>query len=63
MCIPILGAGTTRFDDKLLTQQELLDIIVASYKLSSHKIKEPNQLHIVCKKREGFSLNRVGETL
>ncbi len=63
VCIPILGAGITRFDDKQLTQQELLDIILASYKLSSHKIKTPHQLHIVCKKRDDFSLNRIGETL
>lgn len=63
VCIPILGAGITRFEDKLLTQQELLDIIVASYKLSSHKLKQPYQLHIVCKKADGFSLNRIGETL
>lgn len=63
VCIPILGSGITRFEDKLLTQQELLDIIVASYKLSSHKLKPPYQLHIVCKKADDFSLNRIGETL
>ena len=63
VCIPILGSGITRFEDKLLTQQELLDIIVASYKLSSYKIKPPYQLHIVCKKSDDFSLNRVGEKL
>lgn len=63
VCIPILGSGITRFEDKLLTQQELLDIIVASYKLSSHKIKPPYQLHIVCKKSDDFSLNRIGEKL
>ncbi|MDE4541251.1 macro domain-containing protein [Thermoanaerobacterium sp. R66] len=63
VCIPILGSGITRFEDKLLTKQELLDIIVASYKLSSHKIKPPFQLHIVCKKSDDFSLNRIGEKL
>lgn len=63
VCIPILGSGITRFEDKLLTQQELLDIIVLSYKLSSHKIKPPYQLHIVCKKGDDFSLNRIGEKL
>lgn len=63
VCIPILGSGITRFEDKLLAQQELLDIIVASYKLSSHKLKPPSQLHVVCKKGDDFSLNRIGETL
>lgn len=66
VCIPILGSGCTRMDGvsgASLTQQELLDIIICSYKLSSHKIKSPYQLHIVCKKREGFSLNKIGENM
>lgn len=63
VCIPILGSGITRFEDKLLTKQTLLDIIVASYKLSSHKIKPPYQLHIVCKKGNDFSLNKIGNNI
>lgn len=63
VCIPILGSGITRFEDKMLTQQELLDIIVASYKLSPYKLKPPCQLHIMCQKTDDFSLNRIGETL
>lgn len=56
--MPILGSKITRFD-KELTQQELLDIIVSSYRLSSKKLREPYKLHIVCREREGFSLNDV----
>lgn len=56
--LPILGSRITRFD-KDLTQQELLDIMVASYRLSPKKMKNPNILHIVCKKRDGFSLNEI----
>lgn len=66
VCIPILGSGMTRMDGASgasLTQQELLDIIICSYKLSSHKIKFPCKLHIVCKKRADFSLNKIGESL
>ena len=63
VCIPVLGAGLTRIGDKILTQQELLDIIIASYKLSSHKLKLPCQLHIVCKRNDNFSLNKIGATL
>ena len=63
VCIPVVGAGITRMDGALLTQQELLDIIICSYKLSPHKIKSPYQLHIVCKKREDFSLNKIGENM
>ena len=61
VCIPVLGSGVTRFHGSSLTQQELLDIIIASYKLSAYKIKSPYILHIVCKKRDEFSLNKIGE--
>lgn len=56
--MPILGSRIVRFD-KELTQQELLDIIIGSYRLSSKKLREPCKLHIVCRKRDGFSLNDV----
>lgn len=50
VCIPILGAGLTRFDGgsgASIPQQELLDMIIWSYKLSSHKIKSPRKLRII----------------
>lgn len=56
--VPILGSKITRFD-KELTQQELLDVMIASYRLSPFKMKVPYSLHIVCMKRDGFSLNNV----
>ncbi len=63
VCIPILGSGVTRMEGNTLTQQELLDIIIESYKLSTCKIKTPCKLHIVCRERDDFSLNRIGTTL
>jgi len=63
VCIPILGSGVTRGEIAALTQQELLDIIIVSYKLSAHKIKSPRQLHIVCKKCDDFSLNKIGQSI
>ena len=63
VCISILGSGATRMGDNTITQQELLDMIIGSYKLSVNKIKVPSTLHIVCKRRDGFSLNRIGEHL
>lgn len=63
VCIPVLGSGITRMEGTSLTQQELLDIIIASYRLSAYKIKYPYQLHIVCQKCDGFSLNKIGENL
>ncbi len=63
VCIPILGSGLTRVGDKILTQQELLDIIITSYQLSTYKLKAPYQLYIVCKKNDDFSLQRIGQML
>lgn len=63
VCIPILGSGLTRINETPLTQQELLDIIIGSYKLSPHKIKFPYKLHIVCKKNDNFSLNKIGKII
>lgn len=60
--ISILGSGQTYIDGNSgtsLSQQELLDIIILSYKLSSHKIKYPYKLRIICKKSNGFSLNDI----
>ena len=62
VCVPILGAGTTVFDGgsgASLSQQELLDMMIWSYKLSSHKIKAPHKLRIICKRNKGFSINNI----
>ena len=58
--VPILGSFITNLD-KNLTQQELLKIMIYSYMLSPNKVKEPNKLHIVCRPREGFSINSIFE--
>lgn len=60
ICVPVLGSGITRIGESELTQQELLDMIIASYKMSGHKVKAPHTLYIVCKKTEDFTLNRIG---
>ena len=56
--IPILGSHITRFDVEL-NQQQILDIMINSYRLSRKKIKNPEKLHIICRKKEGFSINNV----
>lgn len=61
VAIPILGSGITRFHDELLSQQQLLDMIIASYKLSPYKMKSSSVLYIVCRKADGFSINKIGE--
>lgn len=62
VCIPILGSGTTVIDGGAgasIPQQDLLDMIIWSYKLSSHKIKAPHKLCIVCRKNDDFSINKI----
>lgn len=56
--VPVLGSRITRFDREI-SQQELLDIMISSYRLSTKKLKLPNKLFIVCKESEGFSLNDI----
>lgn len=63
MAIPILGAGLTRFEGEMLSQQQLVDIIISSYKLTPYKIKSPNALRIICRKSDDFSLDKIGENL
>lgn len=60
VCVPILGSGITRFEDgRVLSKQELLEIMIWSYRLYSHKIKRPNKLRIICKKDDEFSINKI----
>ena len=62
VCVPILGAGLTKFEGgngASLSQQQLLELMIWSYRLSPHKIKFPYKLRIVCKKCDGFSLNNI----
>lgn len=62
VCVPILGAGITSFDGGAgvpISQQDLLNVMIWSYKLSSHKIKAPHKLCIVCRKNSSFSINNI----
>lgn len=63
VCIPILGSGITRVSQDEYSQQQLLDLMIESYKLSAYKVKAKNKLYIICKEADGFDLNNIGETL
>lgn len=63
VCIPILGAGRTKIENRNLSQQELLDIMIFSYKTSNFRLKKPNKLYICCKRDSNFSLNKIGKSL
>lgn len=60
VAIPILGSNITSFGELYLSQQELLDIMIATYKMSKSKLKKPCKLIICCKKADDFSLNKIG---
>ena len=62
VCVPILGSGLTRFGEgsgRNYSQQELLNIMIWSYKISPYKLKKPCTLRIICQKKDDFSLNRI----
>lgn len=63
VCLPVLGAGITRIGDVNPTRQELVDMMIFSYKLSRHKIK--TKLKIICirGKKDGFSLDKIGSSI
>lgn len=45
--IPLLGSGITRFRDVTLSDQELLEILIISYKLSGVQLKNHANINIV----------------
>lgn len=47
--LPILGSGITRFRNKNLSEQELLEILLWSFKLSNVKLTVPAKIRIVVK--------------
>lgn len=59
LCVPVLGSGVTNLAESQLSQQELLDIMIHSYMLVANKLKLPQKLYIVCRRKEGFSLNNI----
>lgn len=64
VCIPVLGAGITAFDGgdgASIPAQDLADMIIWSYKLSSHKIKSPHKLCIVCRKNDGIAITNIAK--
>ncbi|MEE8885794.1 MAG: macro domain-containing protein [Eubacteriales bacterium] len=60
ICIPILGSSSaTRFSDANLSTQDLLNIIICTYRLSKHKAQNTGKLYIVYKDANAISLDDV----
>lgn len=47
VAIPLMGAGITRFQDANVSEQELLDLLIWSFKVSRVKFKYPAKVTIV----------------
>ena len=63
VCVPVLGSGIARFENgnsSSIPKQELVDLMITSYKLSPHKLKSSHALHIVCwEPSDEFSMDKV----
>lgn len=55
--LPLLGNGITRFKDCQVTEQELLEIILWSYRISKVKFTYPSCLNIVLDERKKDKIN------
>lgn len=63
VCVPVLGSGLARFENgnsSSIPKQELVDLMITSYKLSPHKLKSSHALHIVCwEPSDDFSMDKL----
>ena len=60
--INVLNGCWQRFENGNSTsipKQELVDLMISSYKLSPHKLMNNNALHIVCRRSRDFSMDKV----
>jgi len=55
--LPLLGSGITRFKDCEVTDQELLEIILWTYRISKVKFTYPSCLNIVLDERKKDKIN------
>lgn len=45
--IPLIGSGITRFKECIISEQELLDLLIFTFKISRIKIKYPSKINII----------------
>ena len=58
IAIPLLGSGITRFEGyELISDQELLEIIIWSYKISRIKFAYPATINFVLDERKKDKIN------
>ena len=63
VAVTVLGSNITRINGQILSQQELLEIIISTYKLSDFKLGRNHKI-IICLKKDktnsDFSLDLIG---
>ncbi len=63
VCISVLGGGQTTIGESTPSNQELIDLIIGSYKLYSPKLKNPQKLRIICRRKDDISINKIGDSI
>lgn len=62
IALPILGSGITRIKDKIsITEQELLEIMIWTLKISQVKFSYPSEIHIIIRNdlKNKINLNKL----
>lgn len=61
VCIPLMGSGITRFKEYSLSDQELLELLVWSFKISRNKFPYPSKVSIIIhsSKRDKINLYKL----
>lgn len=62
VCIPILGTGRTKIGDSQLSRQEVLDLLLFSYLISSYKLQKNYKLVIYCRRKDDIKLFKIFKT-
>lgn len=57
VAVPLMGSGITRFKDAQVSEQELLEILIWSFKVSRVKFRYPAKVTIVIHKSMKDKIN------
>lgn len=55
--LPLLGAGITRHRDFTASNQELLEVLIWTFKISKVKFKEPSKIKVIIHKNQKSEIN------
>ena len=55
--LPLLGAGITRHRDFTASNQELLEVLIWTFKISKVKFKEPSKIKVIIHENQKSEIN------